>query len=87
MNRPPLRIECNGKISAKKERVMIRVPDFRQFYQMSAAAGSRQNAILWAPRCQNAEMQEIRRANALLLSRLFPNECTGKQEELVKKSK
>ena len=66
---------------------MICVPDFRQFYQMSAAAGKGQNAVLWAPRCQNAEMQEIRRANALLLSRLFPNECARKTEELVKKSK
>ena len=66
---------------------MITIPDFRQFYQMSAADCRTQNAILWAPRCGAAEMQEIRRANAALLSRLLTDEFSGNPENSVKKSK
>ncbi|GEM_PF-6249762 len=66
---------------------MITIPDFRQFYQMSAADCRKQNAILWEPRCSEAEMQEIRRANVALLSRLLPEELSGNKENSVKKSK
>lgn len=66
---------------------MITIPDNRQYYQMSAAVCRKQNAILWSPRCSEAAMQELRRANAALLSSLLSDEVSEITKKTVKKCK